>query len=287
MHFTKPPLVWGWDAVWLDSTEYNANTLQNTDGFLFLVEGSQDNFIPINTKAFYILHNCEKSKYSVIEENHKLVLQVFTNDVFTRDIIRVKNNLYEYWQKSENTLYMPWATDILPNEIDENIKNVKAGLIPKQHNRALFLGTIWDGIHGNINEIKKFFIGCQQINLPFEVIRTTTMNQNESIEQHQRAIMTPTIVGTWQKEKGYIPCRIFKTISYGQLGVTNSKTAYEVVNKYGIYTEHENELPNMAMEKINDVSLRIDAMRYVRDNHTYINRIESIQYIFQQKNEIN
>ena len=38
--------------------------------------------------------------------------------------------------------------------------------------------------------------------------------------------IAPAIVGSWQKEHEYVPCRIFKNISYGKLGMTNS----EIVN---------------------------------------------------------
>ena len=32
---------------------------------------------------------------------------------------------YEYWQPSINTFYMPWATDLLPDEINIQIEKVK------------------------------------------------------------------------------------------------------------------------------------------------------------------
>ena len=34
--------------------------------------------------------------------------------------------------------------------------------------------------------------------------------------------------GTCHKSIGYIPCRIFKAISYGCLGITNSKSVYDL-----------------------------------------------------------
>jgi hypothetical protein len=90
-------------------------------------------------------------------------------------------------------------------------------------------------------------------------------------------------VGRWQKGKGYIPCRIFKTISYGHIGVTNSKEAYEVVGRLAIYESDETALATAAMKQVDNRALRLDAMRLVRDRHTYLNRLDTIQTIFAMK----
>jgi len=280
--FYKAALSMGWNAIWLANNESNANLIDKNDGYLFVTEGTEDSYIPINSNAFYILHNCNLDKYNRVNELQKIVLQVFTKDVYSRIIAPVKNNSYEFWQSNANTLYMPWATDILPDEIDKNIEDVKNGRQHKEHH-ALFLGTIWGGEFGNINEIRKFNEGCNNINLPFIINHSTKVNQSESIDMLKLALITPSIVGTWQKEKGYIPCRIFKTISYGQLGITNSEEAYKIANKLVIYSDNEAELPSMSLPHINNTELICNAMKNVRDNHTYVNRINSIQYIFMLK----
>jgi hypothetical protein len=267
----------GWDVQWLKNTKENALNLGNTDEYVFFTESSVDSFIPINSKAFYILHNCDMNKYSEISLKNKLVIQVFTKDVYSRNIKQVKNNLFEFWQEDNNTLYMPWATDILPNEINENINNLKI----QKNNKALFIGSYWGGQYGNNNEIDLFKIGCQKNNIEFNVL--SQIEQTQSIKLIQNVFVAPTIVGKWQKNQGYIPCRIFKNVSYGQLGITNSKEAYEVINKLGVYNSNESELIKDALEKNNDIELRKQAMEFVRDNHTYLNRISSLEYIFKVK----
>ena len=268
----------GWDVQWLKNTKENALNLGNTDEYLFFTESSVDSFIPVNSKAFYILHNCDMNKYFEIPLKNKLVIQVFTKDVYSRNIKQVKNNLFEFWQEDINTLYMPWATDILPNEINENINNLK---IQNNNNKSLFIGSYWGGQYGNNNEIDLFKIGCQKNNIEFNVL--SQIEQTQSIKLIQNVFVAPTIVGKWQKNKGYIPCRIFKNVSYGQLGITNSKEAYEVINKLGVYNSNESELIKDALEKNNDIELRKQAMEFVRDNHTYLNRISSLEYIFKLK----
>lgn len=282
--FYKAAKYLGWDVDWLDNTPENEIKLKNTDtnGWLFLTEGQVDSRIPINPNAFYILHNCNGSKYVSVSLKNILIIQVFTTDVITRNVVPINNNNFELWQSDGNVFYMPWATDILPEEINENIKNLKL----KDNGEAIFLGTYGGGIHGNCNEIDLFRRKCNEKNIPFNLIPSTNINQEKSIEILKNGFITPSIVGSWQKEQGYIPCRIFKTISYGQLGVTNCKNAYELLNKLCVYNENESDLVDNALEKINDFELRVKSMELVRDKHTYLSRINSLQDIFKLKNNI-
>ncbi len=269
----------GWDVEWLTNTIENQSKFSNTDEYLFFTEGQVDSNIPINPNAFYILHNCDLEKYKSVPEKNKLCLGVYVNYRILHNTIPIENKPFHYWQEDINMLYMPWATDILPNEIDENIKN-----LGREHNgKVVFLGSCSGGYHGNINEVNALSKGCKDNHLEFSLIQTLQIEQKQSIKILQDAYITPSIVGTWQKQVGYIPCRIFKTISYGQLGVTNSKEAFEVINKLGVYNPDETELIKDALNKVNDLELRKKSMEFVRDNHTYLNRIDTLQEIFKLK----
>ena len=287
--FEKAAKQLGWDVEWVqDTLEIGVFFSESSDEYLFLTVGISDKYIPINPNAFYILHNCEAAQYTSIPEKNKLIIQVYTVDVDSRDIIQLPGKKYEFWQPNGNVFYMPWATDILPDEINENIENVKSGKIPNRSKKdAMFLGTVNNCFEfGNIDEITKFDIGCRNLGIQLLLANSTSIDQNTSINLLQEVYITPSIVGTWQKRQGYIPCRIFKTISYGQLGVTNSKQAYEITDRLGIYSEDEAELCSKAvevLEGINAIERITDAMKLVRDHHTYINRLESIQFIFRLK----
>ena len=273
-----------WDVELVDCYTDQGDKYKDCDEYLFITEGNLSLHIPIHPNAFYILHNCDMNRFVSIPEKNKLIQQVFTTDVFSRNIREI--HPFEYWQEDANTFYMPWATDLTPNEIDENIQKIKEGSLPIQHtNRAFFLGTIWEGEYGNMNEINKFKEGCGRIGLPFETNTQLNVPKNEVIEQMQQSTITPTVCGTWQKKVGYIPCRIFKTVSYGHIGVTNSKHSYDILNGLVLYDEDESKLAELAMQKLYDLPFRINAMKYVRDHHTYVNRIESFQYIFKLKRD--
>ena len=96
----------------------------------------------------------------------------------------------------------------------------------------------------------------------------------------QESYFSPTIQSDLQVNDGYIPCRIFKNISYGKMGYTNSKEVYNLFNNKIIYDSNIKKLFHKAIEyeqndyNINEVR---NLMNFVRDKHTYINRIN---YIF-------
>ena len=279
--FYKAAKSLGWSVEWISNTPANGELFKsrNTDGWLFLTEGQVDTYMPKNENAFYILHNCDQSHYLHISLNQKLVLQVYTNDCLSDNVVHINDKKFEYWTTKGNVFYMPWATDLLPSEIDENIRNLSI----KTSGEAVFVGTHGDGVFGNCHQISPFKKRCVELHIPFKIISSTRITQEDSISHIKTSFLAPTIVGAWQKSKGYIPCRIFKTVSYGQLGITNSKEAFEAIDCLGVFNSNEANLVNDSLEKIMDPILRKTAMEYIRDNHTYINRLDSFKLVFMLK----
>jgi len=77
-------------------------------------------------------------------------------------------------------------------------------------------------------------------------------------------------------EIGYLPCRILKAISYGQLGITNSKYVKDILKEHVVYNSNMNELFHMAMSERNNYTKIKNAMVFVKDNFTYINRVHEL-----------
>ena len=83
-------------------------------------------------------------------------------------------------------------------------------------------------------------------------------------------------------EIGYLPCRVLKTISYGQIGLTDSIHVKKILGEHVIYEENMVDLFNSAMKERTNIDRIRKAMDYVKDNHTYINRaIELIRALCQ------
>ena len=87
--------------------------------------------------------------------------------------------------------------------------------------------------------------------------------------------------GTCHKQIGYIACRLLKSISYGHLGITNSRHAYELLEKKVIYNSDEKQLFYDAMSQLKNYELINEQMKLVREKHTYLNRIHDLLEVLQ------
>jgi hypothetical protein len=79
---------------------------------------------------------------------------------------------------------------------------------------------------------------------------------------------------------GYLPCRIFKNISFGQLGITNSKHVYDLFDGNIIYNDNEYDLYFQALPELKNYKMIQDQMLYVKENHTYVDRIKSLMKVY-------
>ena len=272
----------GYKTLWLD----NKDDISNIDftNSLFITEGQVDQNIPIIKTAYYILHNCNMDKYSTLSKENYIILQVYTNDVINKHhAIEIDKSTLTYFK--DNTIYMPWATDLLPEEINQNIKKVKNGDF-KIENMVSFVGSMtrpW-------LYVKQF---CDNKNIQFECYGGNSRNLSveDNITLTQKSILAPAFQDDWQSANGYIPCRIFKNISYGKMGITNNPTVYELYNREILFDNNIfNALQkglifeNFPEEKKKEIIIKL--MEVTRDKNTYLNRIEQLFRFLQMDRNI-
>lgn len=261
----------GYQTYWLDKND-NIDHIDFAHT-LFITEG-QDQNIPLRSDCHYILHNCSLGKYkTLLAQGNCIILQVYTHDCIERGEEKIAPCMYK--NIDLKTIYLPWATDLLPHEIEENKKRVN---IEAKDQYGCFIGTYgWHGhIHGNGHEIDKFKRACLNNGLRF--VHQINTSPEDNVTLVRNALVAPAIQGQWQVEKGYIPCRIFKNISYGALGVTNSKTVYDLFNGTIVYNPDTYQLFFDAVNKLKamDINELHTQMDFVKTHHTYLNRIDML-----------
>lgn len=261
----------GYQTYWFDDND-NVSSFDFKNS-LFITEGQVDKNIPIREDCRYILHYCRSPKYlPLLEKGYCIHLQVYNDFVLKRtDLTKLDNCIY--YDLLRQRIYMPWATDLLPPEIDK----VKSGISKrKSHPEVYWIGTIGGGLYGNIEQIHPFQRACTENNIP--LIHKINVSMEENCKFIFRSYMAPAIVGQWQQEVGYIPCRIFKNISYGHMGVTNCRAAYELLEKKIVYNPDTYQLFYDAKKRIEQLSIDelYELMDLVKTKHTFINRIQSL-----------
>lgn len=261
-----------YETLWLDDYD-NINGIDFSNS-LFITEGQVDNNIPLRNDCRYILHNCSREKYKALFDlNNCIELQVYTHKCRKGTVEKIAKCIYQ--NKNKKTIYMPWATDLLPHEIEANMKALSS--IPKQKTIA-WIGTIGDGEFGNKPELNPFLDAATADGMTIVTKGSCRIDMKENNELVRTAYMAPAIVGSWQLKEGYIPCRIFKNISYGAAGITNSKAVYKLFNKHIIYNQDTQQLYYDAKQRLDSMKLyeQLALMETVKTKHTYLNRIQHL-----------
>lgn len=274
--FYKAFVHLGFKTFWLD----NEDDLSNYDfsKSLFITEGQVDDKMPIRADSFYIVHNCRNGqKYTnTIKSKHYINLYQY-HDLYEKYPTQLDQLVFADF--NTGSIAIPWATDLLPNEIEANKLKIK-NMCKKR--KLWWIGSIGGGWAGNIDQLKPFIKACTENNIEF--IQKINVSSEENALLIQESFLAPAIVGGWQFEHDYVPCRVFKNISYGCTVMTNSKKAHELFEQRLIYNADTYQLfydslkSNTALSEDNILYL----MDLVKNKHTYINRINTLLTFFDE-----
>lgn len=266
----------GYNTYWFDNNDDVSDF--DFSNCLFITESQVDEKIPINKESFYVLHNCDGSKYKNIPLKQKIVIQVYTYDTDRKwKANPIDGKKYTFHQA--DCLWQPWATDLLPEEINDNIKKLESIKTKKISNFVGMCIPPWD----------EFSKACEKNGIQFKSYggfnKDTSVSSEKNVELIQESIIAPALQHHWQVEHGYIPCRIFKNISYGKMGITNSEAVSHLFDTEIIYDTNIENLVKKALEfeerpDKNEIIKKL--MIEVRDKHTYINRIETLLWFFEK-----
>ena len=278
--FTKCFSHLGYKTYWFEDLPENTSKIDFNNS-LFLTCGGYCKYMPILNSSFYLLHNVDNPYTNLkLTNNNYMNFQVYTHDCIDRDIPCQELPFHYYTNNNDiHTIYFPWATDLLPEEIENNILNID-NIIKVRKEEINFIGMPTDewGIVSNL--CKDSPIQYIQHGGTFDSNSTKNRSIKENMELIQSSIVAPAIQTKWQVEKGYIPCRIFKNISYGKMGLTNSITVNKLFNNKLIYSDNIQELLKKGMDFEYNITqnkdIVIELMNNVKNNHTYVNRCNFI-----------
>lgn len=200
-------------TIWLEDLEKNQSVILKGD--LVLSVNVASKYLPIKPGVYYCLHNFDHSIAQKINRSFLLNLQVFTSGV--KDLKGVeKLDPVTFFDPKTKTLYQPWGTDLRANEFQKPVFSKNSPFV-------FWVGSIWNNElnQGNYDEIQEMKRVLGQNNIKLLNLRRIPSVANRYLIRRSR--VAPAIAAQWQVDQGYLPCRMFKNISYGQLGITNVK----------------------------------------------------------------
>lgn len=299
----------GYDTFWFHADDYPVEGFDFTNA-LFITECSSgaDRNIPLHASNVYFVHACtDPHKY--ISSGARLIdiryhVKYLFDTVYNYNLdekiakgevqtLRATKSLTYYEQRATNlglnprfrtngfhqpyeAIYMFWATDLLPHEFNFDNRFIE----PMQPHTVTFVGSI--GM-GNQREVHNFLQGCCSRGIKVQHIDPwrNPVSFDENMRLVQESVIAPDVRGDGDpnsphKTIGYIPCRLFKHISYGKLGATNCERIYELFKPFVLYHNDETQLVDLCLQKRNDFEFIKKQMEWVAKYHTYINRVDDI-----------
>lgn len=263
-HFYTTLLKLEAPVIWVDDLIDNHYLV--TEGDLVIAANIAGRNLPVKKSVFYCLHNFNRHVYQEADDDKTLVLQVYTNDA---EVGTRKWDAVTRFDKKKRTLYQPWGTNLLPWEF---LKPTYA-----RHSPLVFwVGTLspQSDTQGNYSTILELKSALTKNHLFFLSRRVSDPIQVRLIRWSRIA---PAVAGQWQVDVNYLPCRMFKNISFGQLGITNVSRFKDLLGNSFLKGENITQLVDRALSLPEiEFKSQILAQQESISNQTYLHKLLNI-----------
>lgn len=225
----------------------------------------EDYNLPIIDGVYYCLHNYKEIYKKQIKASNLLNLSVYENKAEKSDI---KIGPATYFDTKTRTLFQPWGTNLLENEFLKPVFN--------KNKFVFWVGSIWNdkNNHGNLKQIDILKNAILKNGLKFINVRFIPDWMNKFFVRKSR--IAPAISGDFQVEINYLPCRMFKNISYGQLGFSNVKKFKEIFKEYNIDGSIDEMIEKILKLNKDEYKKLVLKQQEIVKNFTYKQAIENI-----------
>src|ERR1700685_1112627 len=223
----------GKDVRWLDKDDWIDYDRTRFDNTLFLGMNTVIDEMPRHSDCFYVIHNIFGTSEMAYFDGLDMLgygIHISTNS-YSKATEEIGPEIF--FDKESRSLSMRWGTDLLPEEIELN-KPAKAF----NSDSRVF------NYVGSTDGTKRLAIGafagaCRENGIEYHQYGGYSGGPIVSIEEHIRLIkeryLAPAFQEKGQNDQGYVACRLFKNISYGQFGITQSKYANDLFGGRLIY----------------------------------------------------
>ena len=264
-------------VLWLSDSKISQEKINEISLIFSSPHYNTDEYLPVNNKNYYILHF---DKFYVKKKNIPVLKYKNLKNLVKYKELRYKKNSqdykkinnYTFYRDYDNTVIMPWATDLTKEEIEKNINNLDKKKDLNYNNQISFIGTKWFLNTKFFDEVEEY---SKKINKKFKIYNNISDEENMKIVRN--SYLAPTFQ-TGTQINDYIPCRIFKNISYGAIPVTNNPLIKDIFRNDIVvlknYKDILNYKPNYSLSKQKKI------MAEVKNYHTYEDRINTLITFF-------
>jgi len=262
----------GYNVQWVDDTDTDIDLNDS----IVISERQVIKNLPIVKNAKYFIHN-----YHLDFQNTEIG-NVYNFLVYHKKYNWIgdeKVNNFFWYQKKTKTPVIMWATDLLPDEIDQQTES----LYDDNKEDIYFVGSVqgnnlYNFAHICANDGKNFINLGGYTGDSDDENGTRFYDNQKSIDAVKKSYISFDIREQQHLDNGYVPCRLFKNISYGKYTGSNSYLMKEFFENRIIINSNLNELYDNIVDgyKKCDKNKIRDDMNFIKNNHTYINRVQDL-----------
>lgn len=291
----------GYDTYWFDNAPVSGLDLSDS---LIITEHFATSFLPLSKSSTYFVHylgNRGENHNKYLNDVGRLIDMRYNSNSWVdknydyhldrSKVEKVSDGTYFEKGKDYDIAYTTWATDLFPNEID-----LEWRFHPREK-KINYIGTIGGGKGGlfdclkappqydTVPYIMPFYEECKKNDIEFltNCPWISPMTPDNVVRAVMQSYLAPDFRHKAMLEWGYIPCRVMKNISYGQLGMTNSEEVFKFFEGEVIFNSDASQLFYDGRRRMQDYDFIKSSMMLVRDKHTYIGRANDILNIYNKK----
>lgn len=260
----------GFSTSWLEDEPASAQV--DLRRALVLTEDQADLHLPAVADCSYVLHHSTKAKYA---QSDARVLNLANFTTVEVEKLTKANGIDSNWKKLDDvtfydsrsrTLYQPWATNLLPTEI-----NTHQTFTPSRSQKFVhYVGTTrHDNIPHSMRIIRQH---VKREGLCLKVHSGVDDVTAEALMYSSRTSFD--VRGTHHRNVGYIPCRIWKGLSYGIPMTSNSPKLHSIFGDRVNFAFSDMEMLDSSITHTDSSSYDQinDNKSWIKNHHTFVNR---------------
>ena len=303
--------VLGKEVHWFHDDNFKDPSSFSYENCLFITEGYAETKIPLCASSVYFVHNAIYPQKYLRAGARLLEIRFKVNEIHdVNNDFKLDDGTHTLEPLSQDTdyelltsnvglsteftgpvrtpmnyeaIYLFWATDLFPWEFNYS----DAEYIPKERVVHFVGSPTGDSRYGRLRSIMEAKGIPWILHNPWEAPVT--------FEEGRRMIRESAIAPDFRPEStkediaeygllngknhmgiGYIPCRLFKNISYGHIPVTDSPHAAALFGDAIVFDSNLEQLVEKGLEAQKDIERKRRAMKMVADRHTYIHRARDL-----------
>lgn len=178
----------------------------------------------------------------------------------------------------QRTLLQPWGTDLLGSDFLD--------AVAPTGNDVTFVGSAWGDKEGKVNGNIKILEDIKDIisrkGLNFSRAQNVSTEENIRLVRESRLAVCPSALG--HAKYGYLQCRVFKNISYGQLSLTDVPRFQDILGESFVSGETwEERIDSVLNLPIAEYRARIEEQQEKVRDYTYLDMWTNMLTLLKRK----